>query len=75
MPSPPDTDRQHIKTRLHVAWRKAVQTARLAIGVPDYDTYLRHRHAQHPDQPVMNYAEFFRSRQDARYGRGTSRCC
>lgn len=61
--------------RLHAAWRKAAQTANLAIGVPDYDTYVAHQRDQHPDQPVMSYAEFFRDRQDARYGKGTSRCC
>jgi uncharacterized short protein YbdD (DUF466 family) len=30
----------------------------------------------HPDQPVMDYATFFRERQDARYGgKGGGRCC
>ena len=59
-------------------WRRAVQTARLMIGVPDYDTYVAHRRAHHPGEPVMSYAEFFRERQRARYGceRGRiSRCC
>jgi uncharacterized short protein YbdD (DUF466 family) len=63
------------RARLHAAWRKAEQTANLAIGVPDYETYVRHQRTQHPDQPVMSYPVFFRSRQDARYGKGTSRCC
>ncbi len=53
--------------------------ARLMIGVPDYDTYVAHMHEAHPGQPVMNYADFFRERQSARYGEGTStrgfRCC
>jgi uncharacterized short protein YbdD (DUF466 family) len=53
------------------------QTARLMIGLPDYDNYLNHRQANHPDQPVMSYEEFFRERQEARYGANgrTIKCC
>jgi uncharacterized short protein YbdD (DUF466 family) len=58
-------------------WRRAVQTARLMVGVPDYETYLAHRLAHHPSEPVMSYAEFFRERQQARYSRGgkPTGCC
>jgi uncharacterized short protein YbdD (DUF466 family) len=54
-----------------------VRTARLMIGIPDYQTYLEHRRAFHPQDPVMTYEEFFRERQDARYavGRGRFRGC
>jgi uncharacterized short protein YbdD (DUF466 family) len=51
---------------------------RLMVGVPNYDTYLRHVQAQHPDRLPMNEVEFFRDRQRARYGegaRGGFRCC
>lgn len=53
------------------------QTARLMVGVPDYPTYVAHRKATHPGQPVMNYEEFFRERQAARYdvGKGRMRGC
>ena len=53
------------------------QTARLMVGLPDYDNYLSHMQVNHPDQPVMSYEEFFRERQDARYGgKGRiARCC
>ena len=51
------------------------RTARLAIGVPDYDNYVAHRRLNHPGEPVMSYEEFFRQRLDARYERGRSRCC
>lgn len=44
------------------------QTARLMIGVPDYDNYVEHMRITHPDQTPMTYEEFFRERQDARYG-------
>jgi uncharacterized short protein YbdD (DUF466 family) len=53
------------------------QTARLMIGLPDYDNYLNHMQATHPDLPVMSYEEFFRERQEARYGANgrTIKCC
>jgi uncharacterized short protein YbdD (DUF466 family) len=45
--------------------------------VPNH-TYAEHMRRNHPDRPVMSYAEFFRERQNARYGgdgRGGFRCC
>jgi len=54
------------------------RTARLMIGVPDYETYVAHRRANHPDQVIMTYVEFFRERQQARYAVGKGRfrgCC
>ncbi|MBN8888288.1 MAG: YbdD/YjiX family protein [Rudaea sp.] len=56
-------------------WRRAVQTARLAIGVPDYDTYVLHLRRHHPERTVPSYEEFFRQRQDARYKNGGTRGC
>ena len=56
----------------------STRTARLMIGVPDYETYVSHRRAKHPDQPIMTYVEFFRERQQARYAIGKGRfrgCC
>ena len=57
------------------AWM--AQTARLMIGIPDYETYVEHHRTFHPDDPVMSYEAFFRERQDARYavGRGRFRGC
>jgi len=52
----------------------STRTARLMIGVPDYDTYVAHRRANHPDEPIMTYVEFFRERQQARYAVGKGRC-
>jgi uncharacterized short protein YbdD (DUF466 family) len=57
------------------AWRLARDTARRSIGVPDYDAYVAHCRAHHPDREPMAYAAFFAERQAARY-RGTGgRCC
>ncbi|ANM78305.1 Uncharacterized small protein [Serratia quinivorans] len=50
----------------------------MLVGVPDYDTYVQHMKDNHPDKPVMTYKEFFRERQQARYGgdgKGGMRCC
>jgi uncharacterized short protein YbdD (DUF466 family) len=33
---------ESVNNMLRQGWRRAVQVARLAIGVPDYDTYVRH---------------------------------
>ncbi len=58
--------------------RLACRTARLMVGIPDYETYVRHRQSCHPGEPVMTFEEFFRDRQARRYGGGKggiSRCC
>ena len=51
------------------------QAARLMVGLPDYETYVAHLEAKHPERPIPTYEEFFRERQEARYGGGTGRCC
>lgn len=52
------------------------ETARLMIGLPCYQNYLRHMQTHHPGKPVMTEAQFFRDRQQARYGGGAGgRCC
>jgi uncharacterized short protein YbdD (DUF466 family) len=64
--------------RMRLVCERVVQTARLMVGVPDYKTYVTHRQTQHPGLPVMNYQEFFRERQDARYAISKGRfrgCC
>lgn len=65
------------KSRTRLVCEMVTQTARLMVGVPDYQTYVTHRQTQHPEQPVMTYEEFFRERQTARYevGKGRFRGC
>jgi uncharacterized short protein YbdD (DUF466 family) len=58
--------------------KRVVQTARLMVGIPDYETYVAHRKAHHPDEPIMTYEEFYRERQNARYAVEKGRfkgCC
>jgi uncharacterized short protein YbdD (DUF466 family) len=63
-------------------WRKLFaltgETARLMVGVPDYETYAAHRRAAHPGEPVMTRTEFHRERTERRFGGGPDRigrCC
>lgn len=50
-------------------------TARLMVGQPDYDVYVQHTRLKHPDLEPMSYEEFFRNRQDARFGGAVGKCC
>lgn len=64
--------------RLREALRNAARTARLMVGVPDYEAYLAHRRAEHPEEPAMSRAEFFAERTERRFGGGAERigrCC
>ncbi|HEX7966981.1 MAG TPA: YbdD/YjiX family protein [Stellaceae bacterium] len=65
-------------TSLRTLYHWAATTARLMVGVPDYQTYVEHRRAFHPEKPIMTYEEFFRERQNARYAVEKGRfkgCC
>ena len=55
--------------------RRCVAVVRTVIGVPDYDRYVRHMRARHPDCPLLTPAEFASERLEARYRRPGSRCC
>ena len=70
-----DTALKALVSRGRQVWRRLVQSARLCCGVPDYDSYVRHLRTEHPEQPMPDYATFFRERQDARYRGGRTRCC
>ena len=52
--------------------------ARLMVGVPNYQAYVDHMRARHPDREPMGDIAFQRDRQAARFGgggRGGFRCC
>lgn len=63
------------KYTLRTFLRGVRDTANLMIGIPSYETYLAHMASRHPDIRPMSEAEFFRNRQEARYGAGGARCC
>jgi uncharacterized short protein YbdD (DUF466 family) len=64
-------------SKLTQAGRYVSQSLRLMGGVPEYNAYVAHMANAHPDRTVMSYEEFFRERQEARYGGNgkISRCC
>jgi uncharacterized short protein YbdD (DUF466 family) len=55
--------------------RTAARIARTVMGVPDYERYLAHVRATHPNEPPLTRDEFARERLDVRYSRPGARCC
>jgi len=46
------------------------------IGQPDYDAYVAHASATHPDQPPLDKTAFFRLHEQRRFGgAGGFKCC
>jgi uncharacterized short protein YbdD (DUF466 family) len=64
-----------MREQLETMGRYLGQSLRLMIGLPDYPTYVAHMAQQHPDREPMTYEEFFRERQEARYGGKLGKCC
>lgn len=65
-------------SRWRELFRLGRRTARLMVGIPDYDAYVAHCRAVHPEREVMTLAAFHRDRIDRRYGDGPDRvprCC
>jgi len=56
-------------------WRALCSTCRQVFGMPDYERYLAHAAATHPDMPVLTREEFFARAIERRYGGGGARCC
>jgi uncharacterized short protein YbdD (DUF466 family) len=54
---------------------RAACIVRRVIGVPDYDRYVAHVRAHHPDATPLTHEEFVRQRLVDRYSRPGSRCC
>jgi uncharacterized short protein YbdD (DUF466 family) len=67
--------RPRLREAWALAWRRARDAARLAIGIGDYEAYAAHVRARHPGTEPMDRETWFRERVAARYGRGRSRCC
>ena len=49
-----------LESRTRFVCEAVAKSARLMVGVPDYQTYVDHRRTVHPDLPVMTYPEFFK---------------
>jgi uncharacterized short protein YbdD (DUF466 family) len=53
----------------------AASVLRRVIGAPDYERYLAHVSARHPDQTPLSRDDFARDTLARRYDRPGSRCC
>lgn len=63
------------ETGLRRFWLRLREGGALMVGVPDYDRYLAHMRAQHPDLAPLTREAFVRGRMEARYGgSGTGKC-
>ena len=74
----PAASPQNFRDRLRAFNKCVCDGARLMVGQGDYGTYVSHIAKTHPDQTPMTEREFFRNRENARFGVGNSsgfRCC
>jgi uncharacterized short protein YbdD (DUF466 family) len=55
--------------------RRALRVLRTIIGAPDYERYIAHMRAQHPECDVVSRDEFMKQRLESRYSKPGSRCC
>ena len=55
--------------------RRAAAIVRRIVGVPDYEGYLAHVQACHPERVPMTRKEFEQSRLEDRYSKPGQRCC
>lgn len=53
--------------KIRIIGKRMAQTARLMVGVHDYDDYVRHCREQHPDMQALSRENYFRACQEARY--------
>lgn len=59
---------------LHRLARVAVVVRRV-VGAPDYEGYLAHVRAHHPDEEPLARDEFYLARLEERYSKPGARCC
>jgi uncharacterized short protein YbdD (DUF466 family) len=55
--------------------RRAAMVVRRVVGAPDYDRYLAHVQACHPERPPLSRHEFERERVENKYNKPGNRCC
>lgn len=60
---------------LRTALMRALATLRRVAGMPDYQAYLAHHGAHHPQTAPQSEREYFAAFVAARYGNGPTRCC
>jgi uncharacterized short protein YbdD (DUF466 family) len=55
--------------------RSILAVVRRVVGVPDYDAYVAHVHAHHPDATPLGKQAFMQKCWEDRYTRPGNRCC
>jgi uncharacterized short protein YbdD (DUF466 family) len=55
--------------------RRALRVLRTIIGAPDYERYVAHMGAHHPECDLVSRDEFMKQRLESRYSKPGSRCC
>ena len=60
---------------LSLVMARAQQSARLMLGLPDYDTYVAYLKSRKPGQAIPSREQFFRDRVDGRYRPGMAKGC
>ena len=57
-------------------FQRLARALRVVFGMPDYDRYVTHRRACHPDEPVLSRADHYAEHLRRRYeSGGPTRCC
>lgn len=64
-----------LRPRLLAVWRRLREGGALMVGVPDYERYVAHMRAVHPEITPLSREAFVVDRMQARYGgKGTGKC-
>ena len=69
---------ESLRARWATLTRCVCDGARLMVGQGDYEVYRTRAEKTHPDQAPMSEREFYRNRENARFGVGNRsgfRCC
>lgn len=65
-----------IGTRIMCIGRAIRQGYLQIFGIPDYERYVAHQNAAHPDVPLLTRREFVARAIERRYARGSGqKCC
>ena len=54
---------------------RCLAALRRVSGMPDYQAFVAHYTAHHPEQPVPSERDYFTAFVTARYSDGPTRCC
>jgi uncharacterized short protein YbdD (DUF466 family) len=69
------TDAKSPALGLRASALRLLAAVRRIVGVPDYDAYVRHMRAHHPDQEPVTPDAFLRTCWEEKYSRPGHRCC